>query len=244
MIIIPTTSLNIIKKTPTLLFFELKPLYPGYGITIGNALRRVLLSSIKGAAITQIKAKGVPHEFSVIPGVKEDLLEIILNLKQVRLKIYGEEPQEIKLDVGGIKKVRAGDIKTPSQVEIVNKDLYLASLTSNKAKLLIEMKAEKGFGYVPAKQLKEKKTRIGAILLDAIFTPVKRVVFKVENIMYEKIANYNNLKMEIETDGSIDPEEVLQEAANILVQQFEKLIPKKIEEKEVKKKKKRTIKKN
>lgn len=222
MITLPT-SMKILEKEPKRLLFEIKPLYPGYGITLGNALRRVLLSSIEGAAITQIKIKGVPSEFSVIKGVKESVLDIILNLKQVKLKLFGEEPQIIELKVSGEKEVKARDIKTPPQVEIVNKDLHIASLTSPKIKLEIEMKVKKGFGYVEAEELKEEKSPVGVIALDAIFSPVVSVAFWVENIRFEKRTDYNKLKMEVETNGSVDPEETVKEACKVLVQHFGKV---------------------
>jgi DNA-directed RNA polymerase subunit alpha len=220
MVTLPT-SLKILEKTQSRLLFEIEPLFPGYGTTIGNALRRVLLSSIEGAAITKIKIKGAPHEFSVLPGVKEDILEITLNLKQIRLKVSGDEPQKIELKVNGEKEVRASDIKTPSQVEIINKDLYLASLTSSKAKLEIEMDVQRGFGFVLAEKLQEEESRVGVIYLDAIFTPIKKVAFSVENIRFEKKIDFNKLRMEIESDGTILPEEALRKALEILIQHFE-----------------------
>lgn len=220
MITLPT-SIKILEKTENRLLFEIEPLFPGYGITIGNALRRVLLSSIGGTAITKVKIKGAPQEFSTLPGIKEDILEITLNLKQIRLKIFGDEPQKIELKVSGKKEVKAGDIKTPSQVEIVNKDLHIASLTSPKAKLEMEMEVQKGFGFVLAEKLHEDKSKVGVIYLDAIFTPVKKVAFWVENIRFEKRIDFNKLKMEIESDGTILPEEALRQAVEILIEHFE-----------------------
>lgn len=220
MITLPT-SIKILEKTENRLLFEIEPLFPGYGITIGNALRRVLLSSIGGTAITKVKIKGAPQEFSTLPGIKEDILEITLNLKQIRLKIFGDEPQKIELKVSGKKEVKAGDIKTPSQVEIVNKDLHIASLTSPKAKLEMEMEVQKGFGFVLAEKLHEDKSKVGVIYLDAIFTPVKKVAFWVENIRFEKRIDFNKLKMEIESDGTILPEEALKQAVEILIEHFE-----------------------
>ncbi|HOK35399.1 MAG TPA: DNA-directed RNA polymerase subunit alpha [Candidatus Pacearchaeota archaeon] len=222
MVILPK-SLKVLEKNNNRMLFEIEPLFPGYGITIGNALRRVLLSSIEGSAITKIKIKGVSHEFSVISGVKEDVLEIILNLKQVRLKVFGDEPQKLELKVNGEKEVKAGDIKTPSQVEIVNKDLHIATLTSPKAALEIEMEVQKGFGFELAEKLQEEESKVGAIYLDAIFTPIKNVAFSVENIRFEQRTDFNKLKMEIETDGTILPEEALKIALDILIQHFESI---------------------
>ena len=221
MITLPT-SIKILEQNSKRIFFEVKPLYPGYGITLGNALRRVLLSSIEGTAITQVTIKGAPHELSVIPGIKEDVLNILLNLKQVRLKLFGEEPQKIELKVSGEKEVKAGDIKTPSQVEIVNKDQHIASLTSSKAKLEMEMQVQKGFGYVEVEGLKEERAPVGVIYIDAIFSPIQKVAFLVENIRFEKRTDYNKLKMEIETDGSVDPEWAAKEACRILIQHLER----------------------
>jgi DNA-directed RNA polymerase subunit alpha len=223
MVTLPT-SLKILEQSQNRFLFEIEPLFPGYGTTIGNAIRRVLLSSIEGAAITKIKIKGVPQEFSVLSGVKEDILEITLNLKQVRLRVLNEGPQKIELKVSGEREVRAGDIKTPSQVEIVNKDLYLASLTSPKAKLEIEMDVQKGFSFVLAENLQEEEkeeSKVGVIYLDAIFTPIRKVAFSVENIRFEKRTDFNKLRMEIETDGTILPEEALKQALEILIQHFE-----------------------
>jgi len=216
-------SIKILDKDAKKILFEIRPLYPGYGITIGNTLRRVLLSSIEGAAITQVRIKGVSNEFSTIPGIKEDILNILLNLKQVRLKLFGEEPQKIELKASGKKEVKAGDIKTPSQVEIVNKSQHIASLTSPRAKLEMEIQVRKGFGYVMAEELKEEGSPVGVIYVDAIFSPIRKVAFWVENIRFEKRTDYNKLKMEIETDGSIDPEWALKETCRILTQHLEKI---------------------
>lgn len=207
---------KIIKKTPNRAIFEIEPLYPGYGVTIGNTLRRVLLSSIEGAAITQVKIKGAPSEFTTLPGIKEDVLDITLNLKNVKVKLVGDEPQKIELKLSGEKEVKAGDIKTPPEVEIINKDLHIASLTSKNAKLEMEMIVDKGLGYVRAENLKEGKAEVGVIYLDAIFTPVEKVSFVVENAMFEKRTDYNKLKIEVITDGSIEPEEAFKRALEII----------------------------
>ncbi len=242
MVVLPT-SLKILEKTDTRILFEIEPFFPGYGTTIGNALRRVLLSSIEGPAITKAKIKGISHEFSVIPGVKEDVLEITLNLKQVKLRLFGDEPQKIELKVNGEKEVKAGDIKVPSQVEIVNKDLHIATLTSPKASLEMEMEVRKGFGFELAEKLQEEESKVGTIYLDAIFTPIKKVAFSVENIRFEKRTDFNKLKMEIETDGTILPEEALKTALDILIQHFESIknfLPKEKKEQSLKEKKTQT----
>jgi DNA-directed RNA polymerase subunit alpha len=205
-----------IKKEQNRSIFEIEPLYPGYGVTIGNALRRTLLSSIEGAAITQVKIKNVNSEFTTIPGIKEDALEITLNLKNIKLKISGDEPQKIELKVSGEKEVKASDIKAPPQVEVINKDLHIASLTKKDAKIEMEMTVEKGLGYVSAEKLQQEKSQVGVIYLDAVFTPIQKVAFSVENIMFEKRTDYNKLKLEIETDGSTRPEEALNKALEAL----------------------------
>ncbi|MFH0987347.1 MAG: DNA-directed RNA polymerase subunit alpha [Patescibacteria group bacterium] len=222
MIILPD-SVKILEKDPKKIIFEVRPLYPGYGITLGNALRRILLSSIEGAAITQVKIKGASHEFSVLPGMKEDVLNMLLNLKQVRLKIVGNEPQKIELKASGEKEIKAADIKVPAQVEIVNKDQHIAYLSSSKNKLEIEMQVEKGLGYVDAEDLKEDKAPVGVIYLDAVFSPVKKVSFWIENIRFEKRTDYNKLKMEVETDGTVNPEWAIKEACKILIDHVGKI---------------------
>lgn len=229
MIILPS-SIKILEKSQRKLLFEIEPLFPGYGVTIGNILRRVLLSSIEGAAITSVKIKGASHEFSVLPGVKEDLLEITLNLKQIKLKLLGNEEQKMELKITGEKKVTAKDIKTPAQIEIASKDIYITSLDLPKTKLEMEMSVQKGFGYVTAEQFQKKESKTGVIYLDATFSPIEKVAFWVEDIRFEKRTDYNKLKMEIESDGTVLPEEALEKALKILIQHFEKiddLFPKK-----------------
>jgi DNA-directed RNA polymerase subunit alpha len=211
---------KIIKKEGNKAVFEIEALYPGYGVTIGNSLRRVLLSSLSGAAVTQVKIKGVPHEFSTIPGVLEDVVTIMLNLKQLRFKVFTEEPQKATLKVKGEKKVRGGDINLPSQVELVNKDCHIATLTTKSAELEMELLIEKGIGYSPREARKKEKLEIGAIPLDAIFTPIKRVSYRVENMRVGERTDYDRLFLEIETDGTISPEETFIQASEILVSHF------------------------
>jgi len=199
---------------------EIEELYPGYGLTIGNALRRVMLSSLAGAAITSIKIKNVNHEFSTLPGVLEDVIEIILNLKQVRFKIYSDEPQIITLKTKGERKVLAKDIKTVSQVEIVNPNAHIAVLTSKNASLEMEIRVEKGLGYSAIESRKREKQEIGTTSVDAIFTPIKMVNFEVEDMRVGDKTNYNRLRFDIETDGTITPAEALTNAANLLIEHF------------------------
>jgi len=212
----------VIKKNKdNLAVFEIKPCYPGYGITIGNALRRVLLSSIPGTAITSIKITGVKHEFSTIPYIMEDVVNIILNIKQINLIMHTREPQTLHLSVKGEKRVLARDIKTTADVEIVNKNALIATLTDKKASLEMELKVEKGLGYYPVEQRTEQVGEIGVIAMDAFFTPIKKVNYTVENIRIGKRTDFNKLILEIETDGSITPEHAFIKAANMLVEHFE-----------------------
>lgn len=200
--------------------FEIEELYPGYGLTIGNALRRVMLSSLPGAAITSIKIKDVSHEFSTIPGILEDIVEIILNLKQIRFKLYSDEPQIITLKAKGEKQIMAGDIKLSSQVEIANPETLIATLTSKNASLEIEIVVEKGLGYSEFETRKKDKQEIGSIAVDAIFTPIKMINYEVEDMRVGDKTNYNRLKFDIETDGTISPTEAIVNAAQILIEQF------------------------
>lgn len=201
--------------------FVMEGLYPGYGITMGNSLRRVLLSSLEGAAVTQVKIKGVEHEFSTLPGVLEDVITILLHIKQMRLRLYGEEPQTATLKVKGEREVKASDFKLAASLELANPDLSIAHLTEKSAELEIEIQVEKGTGYVPAEERKTEKQEIGSIALDAIFTPIKRVSSKVENMRVGDRTDFNRLTVEVETDSTLTPEEAFYEATNILVKQLE-----------------------
>lgn len=200
--------------------FMIEGLYPGYGITIGNSLRRVLLSSLEGAAVTQVKLKGVDHEFSTLPGVLEDVITILLTIKQMRFRLYGEEPQKASLKIKGEKEVKALEFKLPASLELINKDLVLAHVTEKSTEFEMEIQVEKGIGYVPAEERKKEKQEIGTIMLDAIFTPIKRVSSRVENMRMGDRTDFNRLFIEIETDGTISPEEAFYQATNILLSQF------------------------
>ncbi len=217
------SSVKIVEKKGNKAIFEIEGLYPGYGITIGNNLRRVLLSSIEGAAITKVKIKGVQHEFSTIPGVLEDVLRIIINLKQVRCKLYGDEPQKLELSIRGEREIKAGDFKTPTQVEIINKDAHIATLTGKNSSLDIDLVVERGLGYVPAESRKKEKLEIGTIILDAIFTPTKGVAVKIENMRVGDRTDFDRLFLEVETDGSITPEEAFVRAAEVAFKHFEQI---------------------
>jgi DNA-directed RNA polymerase subunit alpha len=211
----------MVKKEDNYAIFEIKACYPGYGMTLGNALRRVLLSSLQGAAITSVKISGVNHEFSTVPGVMEDVVEIVLNLKKVRFKMYSDEPVMLTIKVNKEGEITAGDISKADNVEVVNKDAHIATITDKKLSLEMELRVEKGVGYVPVEQQENDKADIGTIGVDAIFTPVKSVNYKVENMRVGKMTNYDKLILEIETDGSRTPEEAFRESVVLLVKHFD-----------------------
>lgn len=200
--------------------FEISPLMPGYGPTIANSLRRVLLSSLSGAAVTSIKIKGVEHEFSTITGVLEDVIEIILNVKRLRFRLTGEGPIKATLEASGEKKLTGKDIKLTSDLELINEDQHIATLTDKKASISMELEIGKGIGYVPVDQQRKEKLPIGVIAIDAVFSPVKIVNFSVENIRVGQRIDYNKVTLEVETDGSINPEEAIKNASEILINHF------------------------
>ncbi len=203
--------------------FEIEGLYPGYGQTIGNSLRRVLLSSLEGAVITSVKIEGVGHEFSTIEGVMEDVIDLILNLKQMRFKLHEPGPFAIKLSAKGEREVTGKDFDAPSQVEIMTEDAYIATLTTKKSSFTIDATVESGRGFMPVEGRSKDKVEIGTIALDASFSPVRAVTYEVEDMRVEDRTDYNRLRIDIETDGSISPREAFGKAAEILVSQFSEL---------------------
>lgn len=211
---------KIIEKEKNQAVFEIEACYPGYGVTLGNAFRRVLLSSLPGAAITGIKIKGVQHEFSVIPHVVEDVVQIILNLKQIRFKLYTDHLVKVTLKAKGQGEVKAGDIKTTVELEVINKEAPIATLTDKKANLEMEIEVEPGLGYLPIEQRKKGKIEIGKIAIDAIFSPVRRVNYSIENMRVGERTDYDRLRINIETDGTITPKEAFLKAAQILVDHY------------------------
>jgi DNA-directed RNA polymerase subunit alpha len=213
--------LEVEKETLTPFYgkFTAEPFERGFGITIGNSLRRILLSSLQGAAITSVKIDGVLHEFSAIPGAKEDITEIILNLKEVRLKLHTEGPKTIRVKAEGPKVLKAGDIITGDAVEILNPDHYIATL-SRDGKLSMEMVVKVGRGYVPAERNKEESQPIGTVPMDSIFSPIKKVNYTITNARVGQITDYDKLTMEVWTDGSLNPEEAVAHAAKILKDQL------------------------
>jgi len=211
---------KITQKKKNHAIFEIENLYPGYGVTIGNALRRVLLSSLQGAAVTEIKIKGAPHEFSTLPGVLEDMVMLILNIKNLRFKIFEGDSQRVQLSAKGEKEVKGSDFKLSAQIKLVNPETHIATITDKKTELEVELLIEKGIGYVPKEQRKVQKSEIGSIALDAIFTPIKNVNFQVENMRVGDRTDFDRLSLEIETDGTITPEDAFFEACDILIKHF------------------------
>ena len=203
--------------------FNIENLYTGYGVTLANSLRRVLISSLPGAAISQVKIKGVKHEFSTIPGVIEDVVEFTINLKKIRFHFFAEEPQVLRLKIKGVKEVKAGDIESSPMVRVINPELHLADLTSKKSDLDIELTVEKGLGYVPVEARKAERLPVGTIIIDSVFSPVTNVEFKVEDMRVGERTDYNRIIMSIETDGSITPTRALRQASNILKDHFDKI---------------------
>lgn len=242
-------EIKVVTKEGNRATFEISPLLPGYGATIANPLRRVLLSSLAGASVTSIKIKGVEHEFSTVAGVLEDIIQIILNVKKLRFKLHGEGPVKVILEASGEKKLTGKDIKLTSDVELINEEQHIATLTEKKSSFNMELEIGKGVGYVPVEQGKKEKLPIGVIAIDAMFSPVRSVNFSIENIRVGEKINYNKVVMEIETDGSIQPEQALKNAteilidhfkiiANILVPEIKEIKPAKKKEAKIKKKKK------
>ncbi len=204
--------------------FEIDGLYPGYGHTLGNSLRRIILSSLPGAAITQVKIDGVEHEFSTLSGVKEDVINILLNLRRVRLLMHTEEPLTISLNQSGIGEVTAGDLEVPSQIEVLNPEQYIAELTNKSTKLNIELTIERGLGYVPREVHQKDKVAIGTIALDAVFTPIRRANYEVENMRIGDRTDYNRLRITLETDGTYSPREALEKSIEIMIHQLKSII--------------------
>lgn len=203
--------------------YEIDSLYPGYGHTLGNSLRRIILSSLPGAAITSVKIEDVSHEFATIEGVRESVMEILLNLKRVHLVLHGDEPQTISLSVKGSKKVTAADLKLPTQVSIANPDQHIADI-SGKVSLELEAVVERGLGYVPREILTKEKVDIGTIALDATFTPIRRVNYEVENMRVGDRTDFNRLRILIETNGTLTPREALERSIETMIHQLKAII--------------------
>lgn len=204
--------------------FEINGCYPGYGPTLGNALRRVLLSSLEGSAIRSVSIEGVTHEFSTLPGVMEDVVQIILNLKKLRFRMQGDEPIKLMLHAKGDGVVTAKSFKTNSDIEVVNPEQIIATITDKKTEINMEIEVDKGLGYIPVEQQERESKEIGVIAIDAIYTPIRRVNYDVENMRVGKRTDFDKVTLEVVTDGSISPEEAFEKATQILVEQYSALL--------------------
>ncbi len=203
--------------------YEIDSLYPGYGHTLGNSLRRIIHASLPGAAVTSVKIEGVSHEFATMDGVRESVMEVLLNLKRVHFSLHGDEAQTISLSVKGPKQVTAADFKLPSQVEIANPDMHIADI-SGKVSFELEATIERGLGYVARETLTKEKVDIGTIALDATFTPIRRVNYEVENMRVGDRTDFNRLRILIETNGTISPREALERSIETMIQQLSAVI--------------------
>ena len=221
-IVLPSKP-RVVKEEALSATFEIDGLYPGYGHTLGNSLRRIILSSLPGAAITSIKVDGVSHEFSTMDGVQEDVITILLNLKKVRIKLSSEEAQSMSLKIKGPAVVTAGDITAPGQVEILNPELVVCHI-NGKIELDIDIEVERGVGYVPKEELQKDRVEIGSISIDANFSPIRRVNYEVENMRVGDRTNFNRLRIFIETDGTISPREVLDSSVRIMIDQLKAVV--------------------
>lgn len=210
--------------------YEIDGLYPGYGHTLGNSLRRIILSSLPGTAITKVKIKGVDHEFSAIDGIKEDVITILLNLKKIRIRLDTDEPQVMNLKVSGIKQVTAKDIEVPGQAEVLNPEQPIATLTQKSSELDIELTVEKGLGYVSKEVLQKERVDIGSITLDAAFTPIRKANYEVENMRVGDRTDFNRLRITIETDGTVTPREALEKSITLMIHQLKSIVGFKEEE--------------
>ena len=239
-------QIKVIAKDGNRTTFEISPLMPGYGATIANPLRRVLLSSLEGSAVTSIKIKGVDHEFSSISGVQEDVIEIIMNIKKIKFRLHTDGPVKLTLEVKGDKEVTAGDIKTNADVDVINPEQHIAMLTDKKMDFVMELDIEKGIGYVPVEQRQKEKLAIGVIAIDAVFSPVRVVNFKIEDVRVGQRIDFNKVTMEVETDGSMEPEAAMKKASEILINHFnvvhEVVVPEAVAKKEPKAKKAKSAK--
>ncbi|PJE74304.1 MAG: DNA-directed RNA polymerase subunit alpha [Candidatus Taylorbacteria bacterium CG10_big_fil_rev_8_21_14_0_10_41_48] len=230
-IVLPSKPKIVLEKG-SLGVYEIDGLYPGYGHTLGNSLRRIILSSLTGAAVTHVKIAGVSHEFSTISGVKEDVITILLNLKKLRVRLLTSEPQTLNLKVKGIKDITAKDIELPGQVELLSPEQHIASVTEKSAELDIEITVSNGLGYVTKEVLQKERVDIGTIALDAAFTPIKKVNYEVENMRIGDRTDFNRLRITVETDGTMTPHEALEQSIAIMINQLKAIVGFKEEEPE------------
>lgn len=221
-IVLPSKP-KVIKEEDFFGTYEIDGLYPGYGHTLGNSLRRIILSSLPGAAVTSVKIDGVSHEFSTLEGVKEDVITMLLNIKKIRIRLLTEEPQTMTLSIKGPKEVYAKDLEHGSQIEILNPEQRIASITG-KVNVEMELVVERGLGYVPKEVLSKERVEIGSIVLDAIFTPIRRATYEVENMRVGNRTDFNKLRVSIETDGTISPRDALEQSIMIMVAQLKAVV--------------------
>lgn len=214
------TKIDVRATDPNRAVITVEPCYPGYGTTLGNALRRVMLSSLPGAAVTSVKIGKVQHEFSTIPNVKEDIVDLLLNIKQLRVKLHEGDTAILSLSVKGEKAATGAHLTCPSNAEVMNGDLVLATLTDKSAELDMELTVETGRGYVPVEQQIREKPEIGIIAVDAIYSPVRNVNFDTENVRVGQMTNYDRLTIDITTDGTVTPVDAYHQAAEILLRHF------------------------
>jgi len=222
-IVLPSKP-KIVREEGSSGVYEIDGLYPGYGHTLGNSLRRIVLSSLPGAAVTRVKIAGVDHEFSTIAGVQEDVITILLSLKRLRIRMTGDEPVTLTLKGSGAKTLTAKDIEAPGQAEILNPDLHIATLSDKSSSLEIEMTIEKGLGYVPKENLQKERVEIGTITLDAAFTPIRRANYEVENMRVGDRTDFNRLRISVETDGTLSPREALEQSIRVMIDQLKAVV--------------------
>lgn len=214
---------RVVSEEGTQGIYEIDSLYPGYGHTLGNSLRRIILSSLSGATVTAVKIEDVPHEFATMEGLRESVMEVLLNLKRVHFVLHGDEPQTVRLSAKGPKTITAADFTLPTQVEIANPDQYIADI-AGKVPFELEATIERGLGYVPREMLTKEKVDIGTIALDATFTPIRRVNYEVENMRVGDRTDFNRLRILIETNGTIAPREALESSIEIMIHQLKSVI--------------------
>lgn len=222
-IVLPS-KLKVIQEDAIRGIYEIEGLHPGYGYTLGNSLRRIILSSLPGAAVTAVKIEGADHEFASLPGIQEDVLMILLNLKKVRFKMSVEGPVEFQFTIKGEKKVTAKDIEVPGGVEILTPDQHICEITEKSGSITMTLTIERGLGFVARENLRKEKVDVGTIAIDAIFTPVRKASYEVEDMRVGDRTNYHRLRMAIETDGTIAPKEALEEAIHIMLAQLRSVL--------------------
>lgn len=220
---------RVVSETERSGVYEIDGLYPGYGYTLGNSLRRIVLSSLPGAAVTSVKIPGVAHEFSTIEGVQEDVVTLLLNIRKMRLKLSTDEPQTLNLSIKGPQSITAADFTVPGQVEVLNPEQHIAEVTG-KVNIEMEVRAERGLGYVPKEVHQKERVDIGVIALDAIFSPIRRANYEVENMRVGDRTDFNRLRVLIETDGTISPREALEKSIETMIHQLRSIVGFKEEE--------------